>query len=389
MSLAFKQIVFFLLATVWLPVAIADAQIKRSLSDKFRQLEEVLPTANVYRTASGAPGIAYWQQQVDYEIEVQIDDKTQHLTGSEEVTYKNNSPDRLNYLWLQLDANIRDPNSDSHQTQTHAHFNRMEFDRFHAMLEKPNFDGGFKITRCQTADQRNDLKYSIVKTMMRIDLPEPLAPDGTFRFSIDWNYKIPDQKVLGHRSGYEYFKEDKNYLYEMAQWFPRLCAYTDVTGWQHKQFLGRGEFTLEMGDYLVRITMPKKHVVTATGTLINPDEVLNDKWQARLKNAQTADAPVFIITPEEAKANQGAVNSSSEDTEGSDENDTKEEVRKDDATATKTWIFKANRVRDFAFASSKKFIWDAQQCKVGNKPVMAMSFYPNEAEWDGVSDDLF
>ena len=452
------QIISYLIIMLVMPVAALTAQGQVQLSsDKFRQLEERLPTANVFRAASGAPGAKYWQQKVDYEIDVQIDDATQQLFGVEQINYKNNSPDRLDYLWLQLDGNIREPHSDSHLTETRSHFSRMEFGRFDSMLKRATFDGGFKITRCQTADKGADLNYTIVKTMMRVDLPQPLAPGGTFQFAIDWNYQIADHKIHGGRSGYEYFKKDDNYLYELAQWFPRLCAYTDVNGWQHKQFLGRGEFTLEMGDYLVRITMPESHVVSATGTLLNPSEVLKPVWRERLKQAETAEDPIFIITPEEAKINQSAAKTqkqdaqtedaddkdddtveksddveadekSDEDESGEDEGDvegsdgaedendeedaedettededqvdsedeedgTKNDVASEESDAntsttktnldsveTKTWIFKADRVRDFAFASSKKFIWDAIQCKVDNKPVMAMSFYPIEAE---------
>ena len=352
----------------------AQTNHKLKQEDKFRQLEEILPTANLYRTASGAPGTGYWQQQVDYEIDVRIDDDKQQLFGSERISYKNNSPDTLNYLWLQLDQNIRQPHSASNLTRTAELSNRVEYKQFKATLSKAAFDSKMKVTACVASEDKSKLDYSVVQTMMRVHMPKPLASGETFRFAIDWNYQINDAKAIWGRSGYEYFPEDKNYLYEMAQWFPRLCAYNDVTGWQHKQFLGRGEFTVDFGNYVVRITMPRKHVVTATGVLLNPDEVMSAKWRERLKRAEKSKKPVFIITPEEAKKNESSDDSADESSEeGADE--------ESDNDATKTWIFKADRVRDFAFASSKKFIWDALQHDMSaNRSVMAMSFYPNEAE---------
>jgi hypothetical protein len=200
--------------------------------------------------------------------------------------------------------------------------------------------------------------------MMRVDLPQPLAPNGTYVFSVEWNHAINNQRIFGGRGGFEYFAKDNNYLYEIAHWFPRMAAYTDVNGWQHKQFLGSGEFTLEFGNYLVRITAPNDHVVTATGVLQNPNEVLKPEWRKRLKQAETAKEPIKIVTNEEAKANESSK-----------------------PTGKKTWIFKADDVRDFAFASSRKFIWDAQGHNVGGNRVMAMSLYPNEGNplWEKYS----
>lgn len=330
---------------------------KFSQADKFRQLEEILPTPNAFRTASGAPGHGYWQQKVDYEIDVEIDDQTQVLTGREKISYTNQSNDSLKYLWLQLDSNIHRPNSDANLAATTTNIDRLSFRQFNALLAKQVFDGGTKITRCQDVQTNAPLKYTVVKTMMRVDLPAPLPPGETFVFEVDWNYKINNARVVRGRSGYEFFPSDGNYIYEMAQWFPRLCAYTDVNGWQHKQFLGRGEFTLEMGDYVVRITVPNDHIVASTGTLLNPGEVLTAQQRERLEEAKSAERPVFVVTPEEAKTNE------------SNQPDGK-----------KTWIFKADQVRDFAFASSRKFIWDAKQHNLGDFPVMAMSFYPNEGE---------
>ncbi|MCH2178349.1 MAG: M1 family metallopeptidase [Mariniblastus sp.] len=326
-------------------------------ADKFRQLEELLPTPNGFRTGSGAPGPQYWQQQVNYDIDVRLDDENQKLFGKEVITYRNNSRDTLRYLWLQLDANIRRPNSEAQLAATSSGIDRMSFKQLQGMMVRRVFDGGIDITRCVDASTNQPLEYTIVKTMMRVDLPNPLPPGGTFEFGVDWNYRINNARLIRGRSGFEYFPEDGNYIYEMAQWFPRLCAYTDVTGWQHKQFLGRGEFTLEMGDYVVRITVPSDHVVASTGVLMNPDQVLTVQQRQRLEQAKNAKEPVFIVTPGEALANETST-----------------------PNGERTWVFKADQVRDFAFASSRKFIWDAVQHNVGQKPVMAMSFYPKEGE---------
>lgn len=330
---------------------------KFNQQDKFRQLEEILPTPNSARAASGAPGSQYWQQKVDYDIDIRLDDEKQELFGKEKIKYINNSKDPLSYLWLQLDANIHRADSDANLIATTEELASLSFRAAKVMMAKEIFDGGFNITRCQATQSRKQLKYTIVKTMMRVDLPEKLQPGTAFEFEIDWNYKLNDARVIRGRSGYEFFAEDGNYIYELAQWFPRLCAYTDTTGWQHKQFLGRGEFTLEMGDYVVQITAPNDHIVSSTGVLLNADQVLTEVQRERLEEAKTADKPVFIVTPEEAKANES-----------------------NKPTGTKTWIFKADRVRDFAWASSRKFIWDAMQHNVGEYPVMAMSFYPKEGE---------
>jgi hypothetical protein len=330
---------------------------KFNQEDKFRQLEEALPTPNSYRTASGAPGHRYWQQKADYKIDVKLDDDKQRIIGSEAITYQNNSPDTLRYLWLQLDANIFAPDSDAVKVAQAPGFDKVPFRTLRRMLVRESFDGGCKITAVKDAKGKN-LKYTIVKTMMRIDLPKVLKSRQKVKFSIDWNYNINHSKMVGGRTGCEYFEKDGNYIYEIAQWFPRMVAYTDVNGWQHKQFLGRGEFTLEFGDYLVSITAPADHVVASTGVLQNPKAVLTKVQMARFKASKTAKTPQFIITPKEALANE-----------------------KSRSKKNKTWTFKAKKVRDFAFASSRKFIWDAQGLKQGGKrTIMAMSYYPNEGE---------
>jgi len=338
---------------------------KVNFDDKFRQLEEVLPTPNIYRTASGAPGHKYWQQQVDYDISIAIDDKTQRLSGAQTMDYQNNSPDTLRYLWLQLDQNRMKRDSAYKMTNTAPSKDKVTFNSFRSLVESPAFDGGYEITKV-TASNNKPLHYIINGTMMRVDLPKPLRSGDSVELNINWNYQLHEQKVLGGRSGYEYFKEDDNYLYEIASWFPRAAAYYDAMGWQNKQFLGRGEFTLEFGDYDVKITVPADHVVAATGVLQNESKVLTKTQRKRLKQARKAKKPVLIITPEEALANE-----------------------KSHSTQTKTWHFKAKNIRDFAFASSRKFIWDAQGYQQGNSDTMAMSFYPNEGNplWEKYSTE--
>ena len=339
------------------------AQSKSKPSDKFRQLEEILPTPNEQRTASGAPGNKYWQQRADYVIDVELDDINQRIIGKETVTYKNLSPDSLNYIWLQVDQNIYAKDSDAQLTRTAPAFeDNVPLNQIEQLVAR-TYDGRVSISNVRDA-KNTPLKNTVVKTMMRIDLPTPLASGGTFVFSLDWNYTINNGAIFGGRSSYEFFQRDGNYIYTIAQWFPRMAAYNDVTGWQHKQFLGSGEFTLEFGDYLVRLTTPNDHVVTATGVLQNPAQVLKPEWIQRLKQAETAAEPLKIVTNDEAKANEAGK-----------------------PTGKKTWIFKADNVRDFAFASSRKFIWDAQGHNVGANKVTAQSFYPNEASplWDKYS----
>ncbi|MGJ8691588.1 MAG: M1 family metallopeptidase [Thalassotalea sp.] len=324
-----------------------------TFDDKFRQLDELLPSANIYRNAAGAPGHQYWQQQVDYQIKVTLDDKNQRLSGSETIFYQNNSPDTLHYLWLQLDQNRFAQGSDYKTTLTAPAKEKITYNSFRKTIKMPAFDGGYKIDNVTTKGK--PLKHTINGTMMRVDLPKPLKSGDDFTFALTWQYQIHEQKVLGGRSGYEYFENDNNYLYEIAQWFPRIAAYYDAKGWQNKQFLGNGEFALEFGDYDVQITVPADHVVAATGQLKNAKQVLTKAQRQRLAKAEKAQKPVLIITPEEALTNENS--------------------RSD---KTKTWHFKAEKVRDFAWASSRKFIWDAQGFNAGNTDTMAMSYYPNE-----------
>lgn len=351
-------------------VAIADgpAGNPKDQAAKFRQLEPELPTPNIFRTASGAPGPLYWQQTVDYVIDVELDEAKKRLIASEAITYTNNSPDTLSYLWVSLDQNrfkdgsmartsevasaagTRRDNSGSGDSYSFSALRRAQ-----AFAERPH---GYEIKSVRDATNR-DMSYTINDTMMRIDLARPLAPEETVKFSIAWAHNIIDEAAIGGRGGYEHFPKTDTHLYGIAQWFPRLAAYTDYTGWQNKQFLGRGEFTLEFGDYEVNITVPDDHIVSATGVLTNPREVLTAEQRNRLSKANEK-SPIFIVTPEEARENE-----------------------KEASTKNTTWKFKAENVRDFAWSSSNKYIWDAmifKQDDAAFPEVLAMSFYPNEAE---------
>jgi len=353
----------------------APAFAAAPFDDKFRQLDELLPTPGAVRTASGAPGHAYWQQRADYTIRATLDENRRALSGAGTITYHNNSPDTLKYLWLQLDQNIYSQGSDARQSATLPSRSAwtgataqtgLKFDGLRTLLAQHTFEGGFQILAVKDSSGRA-LPHTINKTMMRIDLPQPLKPGARVSFSVDWRYNINEQKVLGGRAGYEKF-EDNNDLFEIAQWFPRMAAYYDAVGWQHKQFLGAGEFTLEFGDYDVRVTVPADHIVASTGELQNPGDVLTAAQRDRLKQARSANKPVIIVTQAEAEAAEKARSAVG-------------------SGATKTWHFKAKNVRDFAFASSRKFIWDAQGVKSGPYDVLAMSYYPKEGNplWEKYS----
>ncbi|TGE13852.1 M1 family metallopeptidase [Hymenobacter elongatus] len=329
------------------------AQTTNSGTDKFKQLDQELPTPNAYRTASGAPGADYWQQRADYNIRVKLDDEKQSITGSEDITYTNLSPDVLTYLWVQLDQNILDKNSITTSTQVGEVKDKMSFQAMEYLM-RSDFEGGFKIESVKMKGGKA-LPYVINHTMMRVDLPTPLRPKQAVTFSVAWHYNINDQLKISERSGFEFFPEDKNYLYEIAQFYPRMAVYNDTRGWQHKQFLGNGEFTLPFGDYRVSITAPADHVVGATGTLQNPDQVLSATQRKRMAQAADAKKPVLIVTQQEA-----------------------EQAEQKRAKGTKTWTYAAKNVRDFAWASSRKFIWDAMQIKQAGKPVLCMSYYPKE-----------
>ena len=324
--------------------------------NKFEQLGTILPTPNEYRTASGAPGTKYWQQRADYDIKATLDEKNLMLHGAETITYFNNSPDVLTYIWLQLDEN-------EHSTTKNAGYpdgSSMGRGMSPAMidnLEEAKTDNGLGVNILKITDLLGaKLKYTVNKTMMRVELPTALKPGQKFAFKVDWNYKITDRMTVGGRGGFEFFPEDGNHLFTMAQWYPRLAVYSDFQGWQHHQFTGRGEFALTFGNYKVAITVPSDHVVMATGACQNYPAVLSPAQLARWNKAQTSSEPVEVVTLEEAK-----------------------KAEKTKATTQKTWVFNAENVRDFAFGSSRKFIWDALAANVEGKKVMCMSAYGKEA----------
>ena len=357
-----KLITLVLLFVATTALIAQDAAVKnKPFDDKFKQLEELLPTPNDYRTASGAPGHAYWQQQVDYKMNLRLEDETQKLYGEEVITYHNNSPDVLTYLWLQLDQNNFKEDSDANRIRKSSITEKMSPNDLKAF--ENTYDGGFKIDFVQDANG-NNLPFVINGTMMRVDIPKPLASKGTYTFKIKWWYNVNDRMKVGGRSGYEHFDGEDNYLYTLAQFYPRMAAYYDVYGWQNKQFLGAGEFTLDFGNYEVSITSAADHVVGATGVLQNADKVLTAEQRRRFEAAKSATEPLMIVSEAEAR-----------------------EAEKTKSKDTKTWVFKAENVRDFAFVSSRKFIWDAMGVQLGTKNVMAMSYYPKEGNplWEKYS----
>ena len=360
-----KSVVLFLIAS-----SITIQAQDNSWKGKFEQLGEALPTPNSYRAGSGTPGTAYWQQRADYVIDVEVNDETQVLTGKETITYFNNSPEALTFLWLQLDQNLLAKNSIALQTKRGTVRDSLPGLSVSNVLgiQTDDYQGGYNIKSVKDAAGTN-LSFVINNTMMRVDLPNPLKTGENFIFSVEWSYHEYDRQRYDERGGYEFFPQDAlrttsgdgadgqgNYVYTFAQWFPRLCVFDDYEGWQNKQFLGMGEFTLTFGNYNVRITVPSDHIVTATGWLQNPKTVLTKQQQERFELARkTFDRQVFVVTEEEARKKE------------------KERSKK-----KSTWEFSAENVRDFAFASSRKFIWDAQAVKTGEKTTLAQSLYPKE-----------
>jgi len=323
--------------------------------NRFEQLGTILPTPNEYRTASGAPGPKYWQQRADYDIVCELDEPNRRLNGKETITYFNNSPDPLTYLWIQLDEN-------EHSTKNNAGYQSSSFmpkgvaaadlERLSGKTDKEYGDNILKVTD----GTGKALSYTINKTMMRIDLPATLKPGQQFILKIEWNYYIADRMKFGGRGGYENFPEDGNDIYTMTQWYPRLCVYSDFQGWQNHQFAGSGEFALTFGNFKVAMTVPSDHVVLSTGEGQNFQQVLTPAQFARWQKAQTAKDVTEIVTLAEATARE-----------------------KQKSTKKNTWIFKAEMVRDFAWGSSRKFVWDAMPVKVEGKKVMCMSGYGKEA----------
>ncbi|MEN9548197.1 MAG: hypothetical protein RIR12_788 [Bacteroidota bacterium] len=360
-----------LVATLTLSICMLDHSFAQNINNnpgsnhgnKFEQMGANLPTPNEYRTASGAPGPKYWQQRCDYDIKCELDEKNTKLTGSETVTYFNNSPDVLTYLWLQLDENqhssINNANYQNSNTllrsQTPAAIDR---------AQEGKEDNGYGFTINSLTDGTGKaLDYTINKTMMRVELTAPLKPGQRFTFKLDWHYKIADRMSRGGRGGYEFFPEDGNHIFTISQWYPRLCVYSDFQGWQNHQFTGRGEFALTFGNFKVQMTVPSDHVVLSTGECQNYSSVLSPIQLKRWQQAQTSKEPIEIVTLAEAQAaekNGPAIIASN-------------------SPKKKTWIFKADNVRDFAWGSSRKFVWDALATKIVGRKVMCMSGYAKEA----------
>ncbi len=354
----------YLLLICVLGYSVVNAQ---EWGQKFEQLGTTLPTPNSYRTASGAPGKDYWQQKADYVIDVTLDDKNQTIDASETITYTNNSPDDLEYLWVQLDQNMRAQDSNTPKISTGKLENSYSGKALQKVARNFDYEGGYNVSSVTDASGKALDAYRN-QTMMRIILQEPLKSGESYTFKIKWNYNINDRMKVGGRSGFEFFPEDGNYLYTIAQWFPRMAVYDDVEGWQNKQFLGRGEFALTFGDYKVSITVPSDFIVASTGSLQNPKDVLTSDQIKRFEKAKkTFDKPVIIVTQEEATA--------------------KEKVRSD---KTSTWVYEADNVRDFAFACSRKFIWDAMAVQLDEKTPLAMSYYPKEGNplWEEFSTPI-
>ncbi len=365
MKYVFASLMFLFAAVV---VAQEEVRNEREAGhvnqNKFKQLYEEFATPNTYRSASGAPGPDYYQQQADYKMDIELDDKNAKLYGTETITYTNNSPDELAFLWLQLDQNVRSKDSKSPLRNGEGVAVAEPVAKFAGKYMREPFDGGFNIEYVRD-EMGKAMDYTINQTMMRIDLSEPLKSKGQISFSIKWWYNIPDHTVNRARSGYEYFPKDGNRAYVIAQFFPRMAVYSDIEGWQNHQFWGSGEFALPFGDYEVNITVPADHILDGTGELQNMKEVFSKEMVKRYEQAKKSyDKPVLIVTQAEA-----------------------EEAEKGFSEKKKTWKLKAKNVRDFGFATSRKFIYDMQAVKVGNRDVMAISMYPKEGNplWEEYS----
>ncbi|CAM1354797.1 M1 family metallopeptidase [Tenacibaculum insulae] len=353
-----KKNILFILAVFFVATSTFAQKTKQGHTNqnKFKQLKDVLATPNSQRTASGAPGKNYTQQKVDYTMDIVLNDDKQRITGNETITYHNNSEDELTYLWVQLDQNMRAADSKTPDISPNKIPKKIPKRFYDRAFPEKSFDGGFKITSVTNTDGSN-LSHTINQTMMRINLPQPLAAGKTFKFNINWWYNINNHRTQGGRSGYEHFPKDGNNNYVIAQFYPRMCVYDNVEGWQNDQFWGRSEFALEFGDFNVNITVPADHMLGATGVLQNKNEVFSKKELQRIEKARkTFDNPVIIRTQKEA-----------------------EKIEQKRSNKTKTWKFKATNVRDYAFATSRKFIFDAMAVNINGKTVMAESLYSKEA----------
>jgi hypothetical protein len=345
--------VLFILSILFFHLLTLKAQNEEG--KRFEQLGSLLASPNEYRTASGMPGEKYWQQKADYFISVEINEENHTLTGSAKIIYTNNSPHDLHYLWMQLDQNVYKHGSDFLEAETGGLNEVTALSKLAPILDQPS-EYGYTIEKVSDKNNQN-LPHFINNTMMRIDLKETLKAGKKTEIKINWKFKIVDREEFDTRNGKEFFKEDGNYLYTIAQWFPRMCVYSDFGGWQNKQYYHQAEFSLPFGDYEVKITVPSDFMVAATGTLQNGKEVLSKEEQIRFEEAKKSfDTPVIIRTQKEV-----------------------EQLEKSRSKDKKTWVYKAEAVRDFAFAASRKLIWDAMAVKIGNKDIMAMSYYCKEA----------
>ncbi|MEK9566331.1 MAG: M1 family metallopeptidase [Flavobacteriaceae bacterium] len=343
-----------------------NAQIQQghTNTNKFRQLYDQFADPNKYHNAAGAPGVEYFQQKVDYVMDVELDDENSRLYGEETITYTNNSPDQLPYLWLQLDQNIRKKDAPALEKNGSGNSITLPPSSFVSNYIKGPFDGGFNIDWVQD-EKGNSLPYTINQTMMRVTLPQAIQPGGSYVFKIKWWYNINNHVEGRGRSGYEFFEKDGNKAYVIAQFFPRLCVYNDVEGWQNYQFWGNGEFALEFGDYEVNITVPADHIMEATGRLQNPKEVLSREEYSRFTASEKSfDKPMIIVTEEEAREKEQTF-----------------------SKKKSTWKYYAENVRDFGFATSRKFIWERQAVTLGSQKIMAVSLYPKEGNplWEEYS----
>ena len=360
----FSSLFFITVSFTQAQEATKTAKTEERNPDKFKQMYDLFATPNMYRTASGAPGPEYYQQQADYKIDIELDDKNQKLYGTETITYTNNAKESLDYLWLQLDQNEKARNSNSPLVESNKIDPVFSAQSFSRKYLEEDFDGGFKIEYVKDS-QGKVMKYTVNQTMMRIELPEVLKFGEKISFSIKWWYNINNYTIDGGRSGYEHFEKDGNNLYVIAQFYPRMAVYNDVEGWQNMQFWGSGEFALPFGNFEVNITVPADHILEATGTLLNRSEVFTPEQLKRYKLAeQSFDKPVIVVTQAEAEARE-----------------------KGFSTAKKTWKFKAENVRDFGISTSRKFIYDAMAVKTGNTTAMAISLYPKEGNplWEEYS----
>jgi hypothetical protein len=342
----------------------AQTQQGHTNNNKFKQLYDQFADPNRYHNAAGAPGVDYFQQKVDYVMDIELDDENSRLYGEETITYTNNSPDQLPYLWIQLDQNIRKKDAPALEKNGSGNSVTMRPSSFVSNYINEPFDGGFNIDWVKD-EKGNPLPHKINQTMMRVDLPQPIPSGGSYVFKIKWWYNINNHVEGRGRSGYEFFEEDGNKAYVIAQFFPRLCVYNDVEGWQNYQFWGNGEFALEFGDYEVNITVPADHIMEATGSLQNPKEVLSkEEYKRFTASAKSFDKPLLIVTEEEVREKEQSF-----------------------SKKKSTWKYHAKNVRDFGFATSRKFIWERQAVELGTQNIMAVSLYPKEGNplWEAYS----